>query len=260
MKLKRILCFLNGTIDDVRIIGASGLSELFTWIDASYATHEDMKGQTGGCMSMGWGMIHCKSGKQKLNVKSSTETEVVGTSEYLPHNLQGVMFLEEQGYTLQRNLLYQDNQSAIKMESNGRRSCTGNSRHVAIRYFFVKDRVDKGELSIEYCPTQLMVADFFTKPLQGRLFHLFRNVIMGYSHIDTIKPKSNVTDIVSMETKERVDHNIISTNTKDQAIRTYAQAVIGAAPTVTTWQHEGDKQKSVKFHGDLNNTEQVSLI
>jgi hypothetical protein len=57
-----------------------------------------------------------------------------------------------------------------------------------------------------------------------------------------------------------VDHNIISTNTKDQAIRTYAQAVIGAAPTVTTWQHEGDKQKSVKFHGDLNNTEQVSLI
>ena len=59
-------------------------------------------------------------------------------------------------------------------------SCTGNYRHVSIRYYFVKDRVDKGELSIEYCPTHLMIADYFTKPLQGKIFRAMRKVIMGH--------------------------------------------------------------------------------
>ena len=101
---------------------------------------------------------------KKLNTKSSIETEVVGVNEYLPHNLQGVMFLLEQGY-FYKNLLYQDHQSAMKMENKGRNSCTGISRHIDIIYFFIKDQVDKDELSIEYCPTLLMVPDFFTKAL-----------------------------------------------------------------------------------------------
>ena len=50
------------------------------------------------------------------------------------------------------------------MEVNGRTSCTGNFRHVNIRYFFVKDRVDKGEADITYYPTGQMLADFFIKP------------------------------------------------------------------------------------------------
>mmetsp|Transcript_11440 Transcript_11440/g.14339 ORF Transcript_11440/g.14339 Transcript_11440/m.14339 type:complete len:209 (+) Transcript_11440:405-1031(+) len=163
--------------------------ELYTWIDASYATPPDMRGQTGeGAMSMGWGMMHCKSGKQKLNTKSSTESELVGTSEYVPYNIHAVMFLAVQGYLMRKNVLYQDNQSSIRMEKNGRNSCTGNSRHINIRYFFVKDRVDKGELIIEYCPTEKMLADFFTKPLQGRQFKLMRDIIMGHKPISILLP------------------------------------------------------------------------
>ncbi len=66
------------------------------------------------------------------------------------------------------------------MEVNGRNSCTGNSRHVDIRYFFVHDRVKNGEIKVVYCPTEIMLADFFTKPLQGSVFKRFRNSIMGY--------------------------------------------------------------------------------
>ena len=73
------------------------------------------------------------------------------------------------------------------MEVNGRTSCTGSSRHVNIRYFFIKDRVDKGEVDITYCPTGQMLADFFTKPLQGSLFKKFKSVIMGWTDIDTLK-------------------------------------------------------------------------
>jgi hypothetical protein len=76
LKLKRLLQFLNQTIDDVRIIAAIDLCKLFTWMDASYATHHDMRGHTGGAMSFGTGVIHSKASKQRLNTKSSTEIEV----------------------------------------------------------------------------------------------------------------------------------------------------------------------------------------
>ena len=185
-KLKRVLQYLKTTIHLKRIIGADNLHSLFTWIDASYAIHPNMRSHTGGCMSMGIGTLHCKSSKQKLNTKSSTEAEVVGLSEYSPYNLWLVNFMKEQGYQLKTNDIYQDNQSAIKMERNGRNSCTGNSRHIHIRYFFVKDRQDKGEIDIKYCPTENMLADFFTKPLQGTLFERFRAVIMGHAHISTL--------------------------------------------------------------------------
>ena len=56
------------------------------------------------------------------------------------------------------------------MEENGRNSCTGNSRYIDIRHFFLKDRVDKKEISIKYFLTTKMRADFFTKTLQGNFF------------------------------------------------------------------------------------------
>ena len=51
--------------------------------------------------------------------------------------------MSAQGYNIKDNILFQDNQSAIKMENNGKRSWTGNSGHIHIRYFFVTDRVKK---------------------------------------------------------------------------------------------------------------------
>ena len=165
------------------MIGARDLKTLLTWIDAAYAVHPDMRGQTGGTMSLGTGVVHGRSSKQKLNAKSSTEAEIIGVSEYLPFHIWAVNFLNEQGYNIDRKLLYQDNQSAIRLEKNGRNSCTGNSRHIDIRYFFVKDRVDSGNMEIQYCPTEEMLADFFSKPLQGKLFRKFRDLIMGYVNI-----------------------------------------------------------------------------
>ena len=73
------------------------------------------------------------------------------------------------------------------MLKNGRNSCTGNSKHIHIRYFFVKDRVDKGEIKVEYCPTKQMLANFYTKPLQGNLFRKFGDVIMGYKPLSYLK-------------------------------------------------------------------------
>ena len=94
-----------------------------------------MKRQTGGVMSLGMGVLHAKSSKQKLNVKSPTEAELVGVSDYLPHSIWLLMFMSAQGCEIIDNTPYQDNQSTILMLKNGRNSCTGNSWHIHIRYF-----------------------------------------------------------------------------------------------------------------------------
>ena len=65
-KLDRVLDFLKATKGDKRIIGATNLDKLMTWVDASYA----MRSHTGGMMSFGIGALHTKLTKQKLNTKS----------------------------------------------------------------------------------------------------------------------------------------------------------------------------------------------
>jgi hypothetical protein len=74
-----------------------------------------MQSQTGGAMSMGLGVLHAKSSKQKLNVKSSTEAELVGNSDCLPYNIWLLMFMTMQDYEVKNNVLYQDSQSTILM-------------------------------------------------------------------------------------------------------------------------------------------------
>ena len=90
---------------------------LTAWVDASYATHPDKRSHTGGTMSFGRGAFSCKSKKQKLNTKSSTEAEVVGASDYLPNMLWAKNFLEAQGLSLSDNSIVfnQDNESALRL-------------------------------------------------------------------------------------------------------------------------------------------------
>ncbi len=119
------------------------------------------------------------SRKQKLNTRSSTESELVGVDDAINLILWAKLFLEAQGYQVVDNILYQDNQSAILLAKNGKRSSSKRTRALNIRYFFVTDQVEKGNLLIEHCPAGEMVADFFTKPLQGDLFQKFKRQIMG---------------------------------------------------------------------------------
>ena len=93
------------------------------FVVTSYAVHSDMRSHMGGAISWGTGVLLTKCSKQKLNTKSSTEAEVVGVSDSLPNAIWTWMFLEAQGYPVHMNILYQDNQSAMKIEINGKLSC-----------------------------------------------------------------------------------------------------------------------------------------
>jgi hypothetical protein len=179
--------YLRGTLDEYLVISADNITIMKTWVGAAHAVHFDMKSHTGGAVSFGRGAVMCKSAKQKLNTKSSTESELVGASDYLPYPIWGKKFLEGQGYALKENIFYQDNKSTIQFAKNGRRSYIPNLRHIDIRYFWIKDRLGIENIDIVYYPTEQMLADFFTKPLQGSLFRKLRAVIMGHQHVDSLK-------------------------------------------------------------------------
>ena len=178
-KLVRLLTYLECTKDDTLTLGSNNCCIVKWWIDGSYAVHPDYRSQTGGTMSMGTGSIYSTSQKQKINTKSSTETEVVATDDVLPQVIWTMYFLTHQGYKCE-HIVMQDNESAIKLEENGQASSGKRTRHMNVRYFFIKDRIDSGEIKVEHCSTDLMRGDFFTKPLQGYKFRFFKALIMGH--------------------------------------------------------------------------------
>jgi hypothetical protein len=178
-KLSRVIKYLRGTINMPLCLEADSAKEPKWWVDASYGVHPDLKSHTGGMLSLGAGAIYGTSTRQKINTKSSTEAELVGVAEVLPQILWTQYFLHAQGYGEEPCTIYQDNKSAILLEENGRASSSKRTRHINVRYYFVTDRIKNGEIKIEYCPTEQMMADFFTKPLQGVLFTKFRDFIMN---------------------------------------------------------------------------------
>ena len=90
------------------------------------------------------------------------------------------LFLEAQGFKVVDNIVHQDNQSAMLLKRNGKTLSSKKTRHIDIRYYFVTDHVARGKMSLAYCPTDAMVADYFTKPLQGTTFRKFQAMIMNY--------------------------------------------------------------------------------
>eukprot|EP00980_Cylindrotheca_fusiformis_P025669 scaffold14401_cov140-Cylindrotheca_fusiformis.AAC.2 len=83
-KLKRVLQYLNWTIDMPLTLSIDNLCVVKTWVDAAFATHDDMRSHTGGIISMGKGALYASSRRQKINMKSSTEAELVGAADFWP--------------------------------------------------------------------------------------------------------------------------------------------------------------------------------
>jgi len=185
-KLSHLMEYLRADKDRPLILGGDNNGLLMWYVDASFAVHPNMRSHTGGGLTMGRGFPITVSTKQKLTVKSSTEGELVGVDNMMPIILWTRQFLLEQGYGIVENLLLQDNKSSILLERNGKASSGKRTRHINIRYFFITDRVNMKEVSIEWCPTKDMVADFMTKPLQGSHFKRLRDIIMG--KVRSVKP------------------------------------------------------------------------
>jgi hypothetical protein len=148
-------------------------------VDASYGVHADYKSHTGATISLGGGVVDAKSSKQKLNSKSSTEAELIAVSDYLSKLIWTRNFLIEQGYTdIGPVILQQDNMSAIALAEKGY-STSDKTRHINVRYFFIKNYIESGQVIVIHHPTDSLLADLLTKPLVGNRFFILRTVLLG---------------------------------------------------------------------------------
>jgi len=178
-KLYRLIRYLRGSKQLGIALEPLKHVSLFAFIDASYGVHFDMRSQSGCVIGIGRGPIYAKSSAQKLNTKSSTESELVALSDNTSQVIWCRNFLTAQGYNLGPATIYQDNMSTISMVANGK-SNSARTRHIAIRFFFIADRVKNGEVKIEYMNTGNMLADILTKPLQGQLFLRLRGMLLNW--------------------------------------------------------------------------------
>jgi hypothetical protein len=174
-----VLKYLNGTRYLKLKISVEDLGILKWYVDGSHNTHWDCKGHGGAMFTMGKGATSSYLRKVKLNTKSSTETELVVSDMYMPEMLWLLHFIEAQGYDVECIGLYQDNISTQMLIRNGRFSSGRKTKHVKAKFFFIKDRVDEGEIKVIDCPAEEMWADILTKPLQGLAFRTMRAVLMN---------------------------------------------------------------------------------
>ena len=179
-KLKRVLRYLHGTLDMGIFLGAGedGTLRILSYADASYGVHPDAKSHSGMFISLGRGPVMTKSVKTKIVCKSSTEAELVTLSDSVSLASYQLNFLWSLGYYLKPGVFFQDNISTMRLAENGR-SNSDRTKHIKIRYFFIKQFLDSGEFEMVHCPTDLMVADILTKPLQGEAFKRLRDYLLG---------------------------------------------------------------------------------
>jgi hypothetical protein len=227
-KLGRCLRYLRDTRDMVHTIRADGTGVICWWIDASFGVHPDMRSHTGATMSMGGGSIISVSRRQRLNTRSSTEAELVGVNDVMPLVLWTRLFLQEQGYAVKDNVVFQDNQSAMLLENNGKMSSSKRTRHLEIRYFFVTDNIKRKNLRVEYCPTDDMLADFFTKPLQGAKFRRFRAMILNlpYHDVPVTRKECVETNVIEVPLDPGVDHEVhVTAGNDEQSVTSWIKVV-----------------------------------
>ena len=180
-KLIRLLKYVNATKERGIVLrpGRDGII-VKVYVDASYGVHPDGKSHTGCCIVVGaTGPVHCKSAKQQIVTKSLTEAELVALSDSASQGLHLRQFVIAQGYTCGPVTLYQDNMSTMALIERGR-SAGERTRHIDIRYFWVKERVDSGEAIVRHLGTKDMCANLLTKPLQGAQFVSERDALTGW--------------------------------------------------------------------------------
>ena len=197
-KLRNVIEYLRDTKDLALTLQVDKTKPDVWSVDAAYAVHADCRSHTGATYTMGKGSFMSISCKQKTMTKSSCEAELVAVDDVIGHILRLRHFLLAQGYKpAQTVVILQDNKSAILLEQNGIMSSTKRTKHINVKYYFIKSKIDSGEVVVHWYPGEKMVGDFFSKPLSGQKFVRFRKKIMNLKRskaVDTAMQKSHKSE------------------------------------------------------------------
>ena len=115
-KLKRLIMYLNDTKKKGLFLHIDKVNVVQWWVDASFGVHPDFRSYTGAMMTMGSGAFQSFSKKQKLNTRSSNESEFVALYDVSVHIMWTKLFLEHQGYRVDKNIVFQDNKTSMLLD------------------------------------------------------------------------------------------------------------------------------------------------
>jgi hypothetical protein len=161
--VKRIYRYLVGTKKLVLTFG-SRKQGLEGFSDADGASQEHRHAVSGYAFLLDGGAVSWGSKKQELVTLSTTEAEYVAATHAAKEAIWLRRFVSEVFRPLVKpTVLHCDNQSAIALAQSG--AFHARTKHIDIRYHFIRFSVDKGSISLVYCPTDSMIADTLTKPL-----------------------------------------------------------------------------------------------
>ena len=180
--LKRILRYLQGTLDLGLLLRPSTSSDLVVYTDADWVGYPDTRKSTSGyAVFLGENLIFWSSKRQSTVSKSSAEAEYRAVANRVAEATWLRQLLQELRAPLRRaTLVYCDNISAVYMTSNPVQH--QRTKHIEIDLHFVRERVAVGDLRVLHVPTSSQYADIFTKGLPSSLFMEFRtnlNVCSG---------------------------------------------------------------------------------
>ncbi|CAI7858067.1 unnamed protein product [Closterium sp. NIES-54] len=170
-------------------------TELVGYVDADHAGDADnRRSRTGYIYRLEpIGPISWQSSKQELIALSSAEAEYIALCSATKEGLYPRELLEEAKLAELPNFtLFCDNQSAIRIANKS--GFANRTKHIALRYFFVKDEIEKGRLELSYCPTSEMASDYLTKKLGKQKFE-YCMLLTGQGHVtssDTPEVKGSV--------------------------------------------------------------------
>ena len=176
--VKRIMRYLRGTTDLGLIFTPQGSNDCVGFSDADWAGDlDDRKSTSGYVFQIGGTAVSWRSKKQTTLALSTAEAEYValaGATQEAVWMRQLTADLNGEPAT-EPTVVFEDNQAAIAMAKNPQ--FHGRSKHISIKYHFVRDKVNDGTINISYCPTTEMIADMLTKGLPTGTFNKLRKMI-----------------------------------------------------------------------------------
>lgn len=171
IELKRILKYLKGTINyQLPMKAEDNNMNLYGYCDANFGEdRSDRKSNSGFIFKYNGGTVNWSCTKQRMVALSSTEAEFIALCEAVKEASWTKNLLHEMNRPQQqKTIIYEDNQSTIKLLQHNRIS--QRSKHIDIRYHYIRDAMQNEQLEVQYCPTETMMADILTKPLSPKIF------------------------------------------------------------------------------------------
>ena len=175
--VKRILRYLKGTLDITLKYRKSDQDEVLGYSDADYAGDvDDRHSTTGNLFLMSGALISWFSKKQPIVTLSTAEAEYVALSTATQEAVWIRKLLHDFGVSQsQATTIMEDNQGAICLARNP--VTHSRSKHIDVRYHYIREALSDGFINLQYCPTHDMIADTLTKPLpKGRFVMLRKNM------------------------------------------------------------------------------------